>query len=269
VRLIVYSGGDVAGSSICDIIVEDYGFRDSGGLFGDNVVYELGDILLFGVDGQIREVDFLPFDPSVCVVASRHKSESGRATLTCHPTGNFLAADMGGLPGRLQATSAPVLSGILENLRAFGGQRCPDYAVSFEVTHHGPTELSFPLVYAEVGGDECHWGDLEACGVVAQSIMKALNADNAYGGVGVGFGGPHYAPNLSRVVGDFCLGHMMPKYATDSLCLDMVSQMVEKTAPTPEYAIADWKGLRGAEKKILSDISGSLGLELVKTGDIT
>ena len=64
------------------------------------------------------------------------------------------------------------------------------YDVTLEVTHHGPTELSVPSLYAEIGSTETQWKDPEAGEVVAKAIL-AVSLEKVP--AGLGFGGGHYA----------------------------------------------------------------------------
>jgi D-aminoacyl-tRNA deacylase len=258
---------DLAGANIAKIIVERQGLRPTGDSCLGSPVYGKGDVLLFGTRTSVRDLTELPLRPEVCVVASRHRSESGKPTLTCHPTGNFGAAGLGGSPGRLQTTNSQYLCRSLLLLRQAKERHGLEHEVSMEVTHHGPTELPFPLLYVEVGSSEPQWNDLKACGAVADVIWEAVSSGGEPLPSAIGFGGPHYAPNFNEVVGKYAMGHIMPKHAVEQLSEGMVAQMVEKTFPRPEVAVIDWKGLKGADKDVLVGILGKIGLKWVKSSD--
>ena len=61
---------------------------------------------------------------------------------------------------------------------------------------------------------------------------------------------------------------MMPKYSVEHLSEGMLSEMIEKTRPRPEYALIDWKGLRGADKDVLIGLLEGVGLEWRKTSEL-
>lgn len=267
-KLIIYSQDDLGGSNIARIIVNKYRMKESGEYYYGSPVYRRDDVLLFGTHSTVRELTELPYEPEVCVVASRHRSESGEPTLTCHPTGNFGSADMGGQPGTLQATNALYLRQILTSLEVGRDERSLKYRVSMEVTHHGPTGLQFPMLFAEVGSTKRQWSDESACEAVADAIGEAV-----FNGVGdvpsaVGFGGPHYAPNFNEVAGNYAVGHIMPKYAAEHITKTMVEEMLEKTAPRPKLAAVDWKGLRSADRGRLIEVIDELGINWSKTSDL-
>jgi D-aminoacyl-tRNA deacylase len=267
-KLILYSHDDLAGCNIARLIVNEYGFGESGEYCYGSPIYKRGDILLIGTHSSVRDLTELPYQPEVCIVASRHKSESGKPTLTCHPTGNYGAAEMGGADGRLQLTDALILRQTLEKLREKKAEHSLEYEVSLEVTHHGPTDLPFPLLYAEVGSSEKQWVDEVALDAVAETIYEVLKNGVEERRSAIGFGGPHYAPNFNGLVEDMATGHIMPKYAIEHLTKPMVAQMMEKTRPNPEVAVVDWKGLRGGDKGALTGILDELSVEWVKSSDV-
>lgn len=252
-KVVAFSSDDLAGRNIAEVLVGEFGVPDG------NVVE---------VSGNIKDKDALPFNPEVCIVASRHKSESGKPTLTCHATGNFGAAELGGVAGHLQLTNSLYLRKAFLLLREKQRQYTLPYGVSLEVTHHGPTELPFPLVYVEVGSGPEQWNDRSACRAAAEVIAELFKSEPEAAPSAIGFGGPHYAPNFSEVVEKVAVGHIMSKHAVVHASRDMVLQMVEKTIPKPELAVFDWKGLRGEEKQAIIAILSELGMPFKKTSEI-
>jgi D-aminoacyl-tRNA deacylase len=265
-KVVSYSLDDVAGCNIAGILREGFGFKETGGVFDGVRVCERGDTLLVASSENITRVSGLgDFNPDVCVVVSRHKSESGKPTLTTHATGNYGPADVGGRPHELSIAPALYQRKALEYLKLNGIR---GYDVSLEVTHHGPTQLPFPLLYVEVGSTMREWNDLNACTVVAEvaDALVSLPVDKV--STAVGFGGPHYAPNFSKTVKNVAYGHIAPKYAIEHIDAAMVGQMIGKTVPRPEMGVLDWKGLRGEERKKVTEILGELGLPWKKTSEL-
>ena len=78
------------------------------------------------------------------IVASRHRSESGKKSLTVHPIGNYGEADFGGRPATVTPSApifmTPALRGLKENAQGLG------YPVSFEVTLDAPRPVDFGLM---------------------------------------------------------------------------------------------------------------------------
>jgi len=263
--LLSYSSDDVAGVNIAKVLRENFGYKEYEEVFEGTPVCEKDGVKLVQSEENItRRTGFADFKPDVCIVLSRHRSKSGAPTLTTHATGNFGSADLGGEPGRLGTAPAQYLYKSLEYLKL---NQVGGYDVSREVTHHGPTELDFPLMYIEVGSDLPQWNDMNAVTAVAEvaDALATLPVDDIP--AGIGFGGTHYAPNFSQITG-VAVGHIMPKHAMEFLDDAMFRQLIEHTWPKPKYCVLDWKGLKGEHKNLLKDLAPAHGLELVKTTDL-
>jgi len=200
----------------------------------------------------------LETSPSLAIVASRHSSKSGTPTLTCHSPGNFGKAEAGGNPKELGIAPALYLRQALSHLK----ENPPaGYEVSFEVTHHGPSSLPFPIMFVEVGSTEKEWKDMTACSFVAEVIRKLVNSPPSKVPVAIGFGGGHYCRKFSKV-SDFAMGHICPKYSMPHLDAEMLQQMIAKTTPQPEFALVEKKGLGPDKRRVLSLIEET-GIEVV------
>ena len=216
----------------------------------------------------------------VCIVASKHRSESARPTLTCHAPGNFSDNKMGGRAQELSIAPAHYISGSLVEIKNIYTEQIREgaagiYDISLEVTHHGPTSLQMPVVFVEVGSDMERWQDRFACGVISRAIKNIINsnlqqsASSATGenDVAVGFGGTHYAPNFTKAVlkRNISIGHIMPKYALENISENsikpMIVQMIKKTSPEPDFALIDWKGLNSLGKNTITKILDDAGVE--------
>jgi len=253
-KLIVYSSDDIAGGNIARILESEFKLKKK--------------VDIVEVEGNLKNETTFPHTPEVCIVASRHKSESGKPTLTCHATGNFGKAEMGGSDGRLQLTNALYLRKALLLLKEKQQKYGLPHDVSLEVTHHGPTDLPFPLLYVEVGSSEEQWNNMVACRAVAEVINKLYVGEPETTNVAVGFGGPHYAPNFTEITKNIALGHIMPKHAMGYASREMINQMIEKTTPKPELAVLDWKGLKSEEKQKISKILEELHIPWKKTHEL-
>ncbi len=95
-------------------------------------------------------------DADVLIFLSRHYSANPVPVLTVHVTGNFGTAEVGGTPRTLAPAAPAMMQATLRALR----KHCPEgYRVSYEVTHHGPTGLSHPSFFVEIGSTEKEWTD--------------------------------------------------------------------------------------------------------------
>lgn len=159
-----------------------------------------------GVDEDLRSV----FDVSLIVFVSRHSGDTG-PLLTAHHTGNFGGAEYGGEPRSL-ATPAPAATKHL--LRFFESNAPGGFDACMEATHHGPSELDVPSVFAEVGSGPEEWERDDAARTVAQGVLSLGERDQPRTTV-VGVGGGHYAPRFTRIAleTDAAVGHVAADYA--------------------------------------------------------
>ncbi|WP_313692726.1 D-aminoacyl-tRNA deacylase [Halorarum halobium] len=160
--------------------------------------------------------------PEFLVFVSRHSGDTG-PLLTCHFTGNFGAAEYGGADGSF----APACPGVQRALVEGFHEHAPGgYDVAIECTHHGPTDVSVPSLFAELGSDEAEWDDPDGAAAVARAVLDLPERD-ATESVGdpddprhlVGFGGGHYAPRFTRVVEgtEWGVGHVASDWQLDEL----------------------------------------------------
>ncbi|MFB6176802.1 MAG: D-aminoacyl-tRNA deacylase, partial [Halobaculum sp.] len=169
-------------------------------------------------------------EPSFLLFASRHAGDTG-PLLTCHFTGNFGPAEYGGE----DRSFAPAAPGVQRALVAAFDEFAPErYEVGIECTHHGPTQVSVPSAFAELGSDESEWRDPAGATAVARAIRSLATEssagfatessvgsvvdDSAAAAVGptvgdpaeprhlFGVGGGHYAPRFERVIRETAWG---------------------------------------------------------------
>jgi len=183
------------------------------------------------------------YDIDYIVVASRHWAQSGKPSLTVHPTGNFGKAMYGGRNRELQLTAPNKMRDVY--LRILDDPP-RGFEVSLEATHHSPTEFNVPMFFAEVGSRETQWRNDAICDYLVNAILGGIE-DSGAADVAIGFGGGHYCPTFSSRMDDIAFGHMAAKYAVPLLGEEMVAQMVEKSGGG-DGALLD-KGLKGHEKK--------------------
>jgi D-aminoacyl-tRNA deacylase len=169
-------------------------------------------------------------DLDLLVFVSRHAGETG-PLLTAHFTGNFGPAEYGGTEGGL-ARAAPAAQKHL--FHSFREHAPPEYDVGIECTHHGPSDVGVPSLFAELGSGDDQWDDPDGARAVARSVLDLIEAhrrspDDSPADVSpagapstdlrgddgdsrhvVGFGGGHYAPKFTRIVAetDWGVGHV-------------------------------------------------------------
>jgi D-aminoacyl-tRNA deacylase len=248
-------------------MIERHGFESTGVSLLGRPIYQKGSFLLFPYEGTIVDPPELDkyFNPQAYIFLSRHSAESGIASLTAHTVGNFGAeAKVGGRPRELGRVNPDLLKNYMIALSkrkaAVAG-----YEVAIEATHHGPTGLAKPVLFVELGASEKNWGDAEAAGVVADSLMESFAERRVWSRVALGFGGTHYPEKFRDMVveQEFALSFVVPRYALESIDERMMGEMLAKTTVPVKYAALDWKGL-GVHKERISRLAEQFGLEVLR-----
>ncbi|UGV40552.1 hypothetical protein J7W08_10895 [Methanococcoides orientis] len=213
-----------------------------------------------GVDEKLKNAG-LPCD--LIIFASKHRSADGRRLLTSHFTGNPGSADFGGNPGELAKAAPFALRSILLSMSEMVGDI--GYDVSMESTHHGPSDLNVPSVYAEIGSSESEWVDTAVGDIVARAILAVEQVKCP---VAIGFGGGHYAARQTNLIfsSDVTFGHNFPNYQLQNVDEGMFRQAVERSGADLVYC--DRKSMSSGDRKKVSDLAASFGLELLRESDI-
>ena len=105
------------------------------------------------VDGRLIHAEGIDrqTDADCIIFISRHSSVNPVPVLTVHITGNFREAELGGTARTLAPAATAMMQATLRSL----ARHCPEgYRVSYVVTHHGPTGLSRPSFFVEIGSTE-------------------------------------------------------------------------------------------------------------------
>lgn len=162
-----------------------------------------------------RPADAFACDPDLLVFASRHSGDTG-PLLTAHSTGNVGPAEYGGADHAVAAAAPNALARLLAAFDAYvpGG-----YDVGLECTHHGPTDVGCPSLFAELGSDESQWDDPDGAEAVARAILDLRDVDPHRDRQLVGFGGNHYVPRFERIVREtpWAVGHVAADWALEAL----------------------------------------------------
>lgn len=217
-------------------------------------------------DGLDRKLEAAGLPASLIIFASKHRSKEEINSLTVHCTGNPSGeARLGGHPKELAVSSPAAMKSILKEMKRLAGEKGLKYDVTLEVTHHGPTELSIPSIYAEIGSTELQWKDPVAGEVAAKAIL-AVSLEKVP--TAVGFGGGHYAMRQTGLLleTEISFGHNFPKYQLEFVDEALVRQAVEKSGA--EFAYFDRKSMKSEDRKRISEILEQLGLSVLKESEI-
>ena len=275
--VIVFPKRDQAASSMWNIIEESSLFKR---LDSEQEIYAYNrrpnDIKAIHVDNDGVNISNLEeiINTDLFIFASRHSAESGFPALLIHTPGNWGEARLGGNSNELAYSSALAIKIGLKNLRFFKDDlKLEEYRVGIEVTHHGPTNMSTPLCFMELGSSEKYWTDKRGAEGVAKAIIKTaeeyLKAKSRENGesVYVGFGGNHYAYRFEKKLyseESILIGHIAPKYVLDHINYEIVKQAFEKTIENPFAAMVDKKGTRSEHRKKIREFIDKLGKEYLE-----
>ncbi|MFX1452571.1 MAG: D-aminoacyl-tRNA deacylase [Promethearchaeota archaeon] len=267
---IVISKQDLAGQTILGQLLKHYNF-DEDGKFEGNPRYRIKNIDLIVTNERLifcNHLDEIKTD--LFIFGSKHKSESERPSLLTHSTGNWSdEAIFGGNPHELAIAPAFAIREALLELKIQQEKlNLSNFEVAMEVSHHGPTNLTTPLVFIELGSNETHWKNELGAKAVARAIMRVAFSKNRYKTV-IGFGGTHYCPNFNRLIynSDVATSHIAPKYVLDNID-KMVEQAIERTMENVKLAVLDWKGMSSKQKNKIKTILETIDLEYCKVNEL-
>ncbi|MBQ4415277.1 MAG: D-tyrosyl-tRNA(Tyr) deacylase [Methanomicrobium sp.] len=215
-------------------------------------------------------------DCDLIIFISRHYSQNPTPALTVHTTGNYGTAMLGGNDREL-ATAAPammhaVLNAMNRRLQAAAKEKTAEetavtdgkkeadlgrYRLSYEVTHHGPTDLKTPSLFVEIGSTIDEWQDEAAGELVAGAVLDALSLDNdSLSDVIrlIGLGGTHYAARQTEISLDSkgAFGHIAHTREIAGITVSSIEHMIEKTHADAVYI--DRKALNAQELKRLESV---------------
>ncbi|MGB9176367.1 MAG: D-aminoacyl-tRNA deacylase, partial [Methanoregula sp.] len=208
------------------------------------------------VDGRLIHAEGIDkkTDADLVIFISRHSSVNPVPVLTVHITGNFREAELGGTARTLAPAATAMMQATLRELKKHGPR---GYRVSYEVTHHGPTDLSLPSFFVEIGSTEKEWTDPAAGLAVAQSVLSAVPQDTV---PLIGFGGTHYAARETEIAltsrGAF--GHIAHTREIATLTETMIKAMMEKSGAVAAYI--DRKALNREDLNRLSGMLATTGI---------
>lgn len=203
------------------------------------------------------------FDYDGFVFLSKHAAVSGVLALTCHNTGNFSEAKFGGNDRQVAVPHPFLQKTYLQTLKKHQSQ-FSQFQITIEATHHGPTALTKPSIFIEIGTTEQQWTDISLCNSVAILVHQVLSNPIPESPVAICFGGTHYSSKFTYELleGKYALGTVIPKHALDNLDEELFSHIMKQNN-IAKFALLDWNGLGTNKQKIL-DFLKSTSLEIVK-----
>ncbi len=265
---LVYSTGDPAGSGAASALASSLRWREAACPRARTCLSsaELG-AYLAGFEEDVLSMDFLEgaLDAEAYVVLSRHSSRSGRPSLTVHTPGNPGEAEFGGRPKEL-AWSNPRLGGaLLLNYAASARGLLDRYWLGLEATHHGPTSLSRPVTFIEIGSTEAEWRDPAAHEAMAAAVVRALSSPLPDCRPVAGFGGTHYPAKHTRMAleGGLCYGHVLARHSLEGADPSVISQAMDKNYGGISAVVLERKSLGSAAREAIMREADARGLPVI------
>jgi len=197
------------------------------------------------------------------IFLSKHAAESGVLALTCHSTGNFSEAKFGGNARQVAIPHPYIQKEYLQTLWKNKSQ-FSDFQITIEATHHGPTALTKPTIFIEIGTTEKQWTDVSLCNSVAILVHDVMTKNIIPSPMAICFGGTHYPEKFTNELlkGTFALGTVVPKHALDNIDKNLFLHILEQNKMA-KTALLDWGGL-GSNKQKLIDFLNNTDLEVIK-----
>lgn len=188
------------------------------------------------IEGRLVHADGIDrgMGAELLVFLSRHTSARPAPLLTVHATGNFSRAELGGTPFHLPPAAPVAMKAVLLALHRHAP---PGYRVSYEATHHGPTELETPSFFLEIGSTGKEWEDPAAGEAVASGMMEGMEAPVGGEIPLLGLGGDHYATRATKIAlaSRAAFGHIVPSREIAHLEGDLLRQLLARGAASGAY----------------------------------
>lgn len=182
-------------------------------------------------------IDFKYEAGDAIVVICRHESASKKPTLTVHHPGNPGRNTMGGEPYTLGIAFPRLITSIYREITKIE----INIDKVFEATHHGPTSLKIPVVFAEIGSDKEFWNNEKLVKSFVDAVLKGIEKldETECESIIAGIGGPHYEYNISKLAFNSCISHIISKHYISELNSNLMNQVLEKSIEKPNTLIFD------------------------------
>ncbi len=275
--IVLWDKSDPASVNIAEKLTEGATKTDEEELEFHRVEFWERDGIKFAMAASLGELieedeaaEFADHGFDVVIFASRHESRSREPTLTVHAPGNPTPeAKFGGDPMSVCTADPPGMKEALLTLKKTVDEgEVEGYSVSYEATHHGPSDPGIPCFFIEIGSDEERWKDDDAGRACAEAILAAAEPDRYEHAVG--YGGGHYAPKHTDVAltTDIAYGHIVPDYAIDPNRIEtQLAETVEKT-PDARHLVVDDSSLPDRTLERLEELAREKGLKFHTTDDL-
>ena len=248
-----FSGIDIQDENVVSLYEEE-----------DRIVHLISeDLLFYEMPQKIKK------KAEYVIFVSRHSSASGIPGFHSHTTGNWTEfVRGGGEPETVSLSSGALLAASLLSLwKSCQDHECTNnYQVSLEITHHGPTSLSVPSVFMELGSEKKSWSSKIGGKILANAVNNVIetfdldpNEEQL-----LGLGGNHYASKFTKMIHaeERSVAHIAPKYHLDEISTDLLLTIQEKIYGKANYRwIIDKKGTSSPQKRRLTELASENNIE--------
>jgi D-aminoacyl-tRNA deacylase len=223
------------------------------------------DILIWHPEELIFATDLSEhYQPECFIFLFRHLSKNNDASLSVHVTGNLTSeVKRAGNPYELGIANPTYMLSVLKGLSKYAPE---GYKISYEATHHSPTNLTKPLMFVEIGSTEKEWNDEKAIEAVAKSILDFLDnsAQNCVSCIGLG--GSHYAERFTRksLESNYAFGHIIPNYEFSKITKDVIQQAIDKTIGIKKAVFDSRSQGKEEERKSILEVLEKNNIEVEK-----
>ena len=202
-------------------------------------------------------------DADLIIFLARHASINPVPVLTVHPAGNYTTADLGGNPRELGLTAPVWMRAVLRNHQKYAPE---GFRVSYEITHHGPTDIHAPYFFVEVGSTETEWQNMDAVRAAATSVLMADPEEDII--PLIGFGGTHYAVRQTAIALETrgAFGHMMHTRNIGDTDTALIRQMIQKSGAIAAHI--DKKAMSKPDAARIEKLLAELGIPELTEGDL-
>ncbi|MBP2133041.1 D-aminoacyl-tRNA deacylase [Methanomicrobium sp. W14] len=262
---IINSKEDKAGKNIRKHLLLELDSPDVSGDF--YIEYNRHDLFFVETKGRLIYEESLDerVGSDLIIFISRHTSKNPVPALTVHVTGNYSEALLGGEKGELSRAAPLFMHSVLIEMN----KRAPEgFKVSYEVTHHGPTDLKTPSCFVEIGSTEEEWTNDDAGRAVARSVLESLRSCPSCAIKLAGFGGNHYAARETEIAlcSSGAFGHIAHTREVKNLDSRLVKLMVEMSSADACYI--DKKALNKNDVRRIEKILEGEGIPYLSENEI-
>ena len=264
--MIVASEKDLASMNMANNIKNANDFIEIKS-FEKGCLYKKDDLLLTILKDNLTEVDYLDnyFKDRTYVFLSKHMSKDKIPAITEHFTGNFSEDNkFGGNSNEIAITFPSLHKNLIRELWNRKNE-VTDYEIITEPTHHGPTNLTNPMIFLELGSSIKNWTDKKAGKIIGETLIECINNFKSAKKIAIALGGPHYSQKFTKILieSEYAIGTIVPKYSLPYINEKTYKSIIKQTIEKIEYVIIDWKGL-GKEKQRIMEIVNKHNLDIIK-----